>query len=92
MGSATGEQLILEGLEWWYVQITSFLASYGWRLLFSFFVGWWLKTEKFDPWWERRTQDRLMKEAQRKERVEVLDEDKKRVREKQFKTLVGKVG
>lgn len=92
MGRATGGQLIMEGLQWWYLQVTSFLASYGWPLLLSFLVGWWLKTEKFDPWWEQKRQARLMKEAQRKERVEVLDEDKKRVREKQFKTLAGKIG
>lgn len=92
MGQATGEQLIIEGLEWWNVQISSFLASYGWPLLLSFLVGWWLKTETYDPWWERRRQARLMEEARRKERVEVLDEHKRRVREKQFKALMGKVG
>jgi len=92
MGQATGEQFIIEGLEWWYVQISSFLAFYGWPLLFSFLVGWWLKTGRFDPWWERRRQARMMKDAQQKERVDMLDEDKRRVREKQFKTLMGKVG
>jgi hypothetical protein len=90
MPQVTGGQALAQTLQGAYVRVTSFLGDNGWPLLIILLLGWWLKVQAFDPWRERRRQARILRDAQKRERVEVLDKDLRRVREMQFKNLVGK--
>ena len=86
-----GAQDLVQSLQKWYDAFTAFLGENGWTLLFLLLAAYLLK-QRVDPWLEERRQARILQEAQRKERVEVLDQDKRRVRERQIKAMEAKGG
>ena len=83
-----GAAIIANRLQEFYANLTYFFAENGWYLVFTLAIVYYVKTQFFGPWWRAEREKRVLREAQRQERVEVLDRDRQRVREKQMKEAV----